>query len=56
MQANLKGLSFADVRRQETIRYLDNMACIAETGRERRIEEMTEELQLRREAQARASS
>ena len=37
MRANMKGLSFADIRLQETVVYLDGMATIANIDRERRI-------------------
>lgn len=47
MHANMKGLSFAEVRMQETVRYLDNMVRIAQVTRERRIDEMVEEVLMR---------
>jgi hypothetical protein len=49
MHANMRGLSFAEVRRQETVRYLDNMVRIAQVTRERRIDEMVEDVLMRAE-------
>ena len=40
MKKNMKGLSFADIRLQETVRYLDNLVNISESARGNRIEEM----------------
>ena len=56
MKANMKGLSFAQIRLQEVLGYLDNMVEISETGRERRIEELLDDMNLRTEAQARFTS
>jgi hypothetical protein len=50
MKQNMKGLSFAEIRLQETVRYLDNMAEISESGRERRIEETATSITIQREA------
>ena len=49
MHANMQGLSFAEVRLQETVRYLDNMVRIAQVTRERRIDEMVEDVLMRGE-------
>ncbi|MFA6526286.1 MAG: AAA family ATPase [Candidatus Buchananbacteria bacterium] len=38
MKQNMKGLSFAEVRLQESMRYLDNMVAITEMGERREIE------------------
>jgi hypothetical protein len=38
MKANMKGLNFSDIRRQEVIRYLDNMAIIADTDFKRKVD------------------
>ena len=38
MRANMKGLSFSDIRKQEVIRYLDNVATIAETDFKRKVD------------------
>lgn len=53
MKSAMKGLSFAEVRLQETIRYLDNMVRIADTGRNRKIQELVDDYDLRHEAQQR---
>jgi len=50
MRENMRGLSFAQIRLQETIRYLDNMVRIADTGRKRRILEAAEYMRIQREA------
>ena len=39
MQANMKGLSFAEIRFQEVVRYLDNYATIADTDFKRKVDE-----------------
>ncbi len=38
MKANMKGLNFSDIRKQEVIRYLDNVATIADTDFKRKVE------------------
>lgn len=38
MKQNMKGLNFSDIRRQETVRYLDNVATIADTDFKRKVE------------------
>ena len=38
MKQNMQGLNFSDIRRQETIRYLDNVATIADTDFKRKVE------------------
>lgn len=51
MKANMKGLNFSEIRRQEVVRYLDNVATIADTDFKRkvdaRIDQMHIELQAR---------
>lgn len=42
MQSNMKGLSFADIRLQEVIRYLDNYATIADTDFKRKVDEQVQ--------------
>ena len=37
MKENMQGLSFADIRRQEVVRYLDNVATIADTDFQRQV-------------------
>lgn len=53
MKQNMRGLTLAEIRYEESIRYLNNMIRIAEEGRERRVQAMAEELSLRREAETR---
>ncbi|RMB63848.1 AAA family ATPase [Dokdonia sinensis] len=38
MKQNMKGLNFSDIRRQEVVRYLDNVATIADTDFKRQVE------------------
>ena len=38
MKANMKGLDFSEVRRQEVVRYLDNVATIADTDFKRKVD------------------
>src|SRR5690606_36459571 len=38
MKQNMKGLNFSDIRRQETVRYLDNVATIADPEFKRQVE------------------
>lgn len=51
MRANMKGLSFAEIRLQETVRYLDSMVRIVSAGRERRLQEMVTQMELQLDAQ-----
>ena len=53
MQQNMKGLNFSDIRRQEVIRYLDNMASIADTDFNRKVEEQLGRMNISIEAQKR---
>ncbi len=50
MQANMKGLNFSDIRRQEVIRYLDNVATIADTDFKRKVDERIGQLNVEMEA------
>lgn len=50
MRHNMKGLNFSDIRRQETIRYLDNVATIADTDFKRKVGERLHDLKVNREA------
>lgn len=50
---NMRGLSFAEIRLQETISYLDNMIRIASVTRERRLNELIDEAKLQAEVRAR---
>lgn len=47
---NMKGLSFAEIRLQEAVRYLDNMVRIADTGKRRNIEQEAEAILVRKAA------
>ncbi|MFN8390685.1 MAG: AAA family ATPase [Bdellovibrionota bacterium] len=53
MKQNLGGLSFGDIRFEETIRYLDSMATIADSGRERKVGQLVEDFELQTEARRR---
>lgn len=55
MHANMKGLSFADIRLQESVQYLDNMVRIQNVTRERRLDEMVEDVLLREEVAQRVA-
>ncbi len=55
MKANMKGLSFADIRLQETIRYLDSMSKIIFAAEDRQLDEMVSEMLLREKAARRVS-
>lgn len=50
MQANMKGLNFSDVRRQEVVRYLDNVATIADTDFKRKVDQRVHEMNVQMEA------
>ncbi|MCB0458169.1 MAG: AAA family ATPase, partial [Flavobacteriaceae bacterium] len=50
MKANMKGLSFSDIRRQEVIRYLDNVATIADTDFKRKVDQRVHEMEVQLEA------
>ncbi len=50
MQSNMKGLSFAEIRLQEVIRYLDNYATIADTDFKRKVEQQVERNRIFEEA------
>jgi len=53
MTANMKGLNFADIRKQEVIRYLDNVATIADTDFSRKVEQQIMQLKIGTEARNR---
>ncbi|MCI5226357.1 MAG: AAA family ATPase [Candidatus Electrothrix sp. AX2] len=53
MQANMRGLSFANIRFQEVVRYLDNMATILDRDFENKVTGRLEEYQVEQEAQRR---
>ena len=50
MTANMKGLNFADIRKQEVIRYLDNFASIADMDFERKVKGQIERITIQEEA------
>jgi len=51
MRQNMKGLDFKDVRRQEVIRYLDNMAIIADVDFKRKVDNRIKEMNIRMAAE-----
>ncbi|HMB62656.1 MAG TPA: AAA family ATPase [Eudoraea sp.] len=51
MKQNMKGLNFSDIRKQETIRYLDNVATIADTDFKRKVDQRVHDLKVQMEAQ-----
>jgi hypothetical protein len=53
MKQNMKGLNFSDIRRQEVVRYLDNVATIADTDFKRKVEGRVHEMNVQMEAQRR---
>ena len=50
MQANMKGLNFSDIRRQEVVRYLDNVATIADTDFKRKVDRRVNQMNIELEA------
>ncbi len=50
MRANMRGLDFSDIRRQEVVRYLDNVATIADTDFKRKVEARINQLNIETEA------
>ena len=50
MKSNMKGLNFSDIRRQEVVRYLDNVATIAETDFKRKVDKRISQMQIELEA------
>ncbi|GAA3581469.1 AAA family ATPase [Snuella lapsa] len=46
MRANMKGLDFSEIRRQEVIRYLDNVATIADTDFKRKVDQRINQLNI----------
>ena len=50
MRANMKGLDFSDIRRQEVVRYLDNVATIADTDFKRKVDARINQLNIDLEA------
>ena len=52
MRANMKGLDFSDIRRQEVVRYLDNVATIADTDFKRKVDARVNQLNIETEARS----
>lgn len=50
MKSNMKGLNFSDIRRQEVIRYLDNVATIADTDFKRKVDQRIGQMEIELEA------
>ena len=50
MRANMKGLNFSDIRRQEVVRYLDNVATIADTDFKRKVDARVNQMNIELEA------
>ena len=50
MKANMKGLNFSDIRRQEVVRYLDNVATIADTDFKRKVDARINQLNIETKA------
>jgi hypothetical protein len=50
MKANMKGLNFSDIRRQEVVRYLDNVATIADTDFKRKVDVRVNQLNIETKA------
>ena len=50
MKANMKGLDFSDIRRQEVVRYLDNVATIADTDFKRKVDKRVDQMNIELEA------
>ncbi len=50
MKNNMKGLDFSEIRRQEVVRYLDNVATIADTDFKRKVDARVNQLNIDLEA------
>jgi len=50
MKQNMKGFSFSDIRRQEVVRYLDNVATIADTDFKRKVDQRVHDMNIQLEA------
>lgn len=50
IKSNMKGLSFAEIRYQETVRYIEEMIRITDKGKRRRIAEAREQMEIQKEA------
>ncbi|MFD2823729.1 AAA family ATPase [Lacinutrix iliipiscaria] len=56
MRANMKGLDFSEIRRQEVVRYLDNVATIADTDFKRKVDARINQLNIDLEAREQFNS
>lgn len=50
MRANMKGLDFSEIRRQEVVCYIDNVATIADTDFKRKVDDRIGQLKVETEA------
>ena len=50
MRSNMKGLNFSEIRRQEVVRYLDNVATIADTDFKRKVDQRIDQMNVELEA------
>lgn len=50
MRQNMQGLNFSDIRRQEVVRYLDNVATIADTDFKRKVDGRLHDMKVQMEA------
>ena len=50
MKSNMKGLNFSEIRRQEVVRYLDNVATIADTDFKRKVDRRIDQMKVEVEA------
>lgn len=46
MKSNMKGLNFSEIRRQEVVRYLDNVATIADTDFKRKVDSRVNQMNI----------
>ncbi|MCI5146349.1 MAG: hypothetical protein D3923_12680, partial [Candidatus Electrothrix sp. AR3] len=53
MRDNMQGLSFANIRFQEVVRYLDNMAMIVDKDFENKVGQRVEDYRVEQEARRR---
>ena len=53
MKSNMKGLNFSEIRRQEVVRYLDNVATIADTDFKRKVDARINQMNIDLEARRR---
>ncbi len=56
MKQNMQGLNFSDIRRQEVVRYLDNVATIADTDFKRKVDSRIHDMNVQLEARRRFES